>query len=84
MKRENEKSVQEISKRQEALQCSLYIIDKELKEKGKFLRNLIKCNEKTELAKDVIHTLVNRIDVYTGSRVKITFTFRMNDLLVKR
>ena len=41
----------------------------------------MKCNEKTKLTKDVIHTLIHRIEVYAGHRVKITFAFRMNELL---
>ena len=63
------------------LQCRLDVMEREIAEKGKFLRNLMKCNEKTKLTKDVIHTLIRRIDVYAGHRVKITFAFRMNELL---
>lgn len=81
MKRENEKSVQKLSERKEELQHRLEEMERDLKEKGKFLRNLMKCNEKTKLTEDVIHTLIHRIDVYAGQRVKITFAFRMNDLL---
>lgn len=83
-KKENEKSMQEMSERKKELQHRLDGMERELKEKGKFLRNLMKCNEKTKLTKDVIHTLISQIDVYAGHRVKITFAFRMNDLLVER
>ena len=81
MKKENEKFMREMSERKKELQCRMDGIERELKEKGKFLRNLMKCNEKTKLTKDVIHTLVRRIDVYVGQRAKITFAFRMNELL---
>jgi len=81
MKRENEKSMQEMSEKKEELQRRLDEMERELKEKGKFLRNLMKCNEKTKLTRDAIHTLINRIDVYAGHRVKITFAFRMSGLL---
>lgn len=83
MKKENEKSMQEMAERKNELQHRLDGMEWELKEKGKFLRDLMKCNDKTKLTKDVIHTLIRRIDVYAGHRVKITFAFRMNDLLEK-
>lgn len=79
MKKENEKSLHEMAEREEELQRKLDSMEREIREKGKFLRNLMKCNEKTELTRDVIHTLISRIDVYAGYRVKITFAFRMND-----
>lgn len=81
MKKEQERFLHEIAGRKGELQHRLDGMNRELKEKGKFLRNLMKCNEKTKLTKDVIHTLIRRIDVYAGHRVKITFAFRMNELL---
>lgn len=81
IKKEQERLLYEIAERREELQHSLDSIEREIKEKGKFLRSLIKCSEKTELTKDVIHTLIRRIDVYAGRRVKITFAFCMNELL---
>ena len=65
----------------EELHRRLDDIERETAEKGKFLRNLMKSNQTTKLTKDVIHTLIRRIDVYAGHRVKITFAFRMNELL---
>lgn len=81
MKKEQEKSLHEILERKEGLQCRLDGMERKIRETEKFLQNLIKCNEKTKLTKDVIHTLISRIDVYAGHRVKITFAFRMNELL---
>ena len=81
MKKEQERSLHELAGRIRELQCRLDGMEREIAEKGKFLRNLMKCNEKTKLTKDVIHTLIRRIDVYAGHRVKITFAFRMNELL---
>lgn len=81
MKEENEKSLLEMSERKEELRQRLDNMEFEIKEKGKLLRNLMKCNEKTKMTKDIIHTLISRIDVYADCRVKITFGFRMNDLL---
>lgn len=81
MKKEQERSLHELAGRIEELQHRLDGMEREIAEKGKFLRNLIKCNEKTKLTKDAIHTLIRRIDVYAGHRVKITFAFRMNELL---
>lgn len=81
LKKENEESLHETAERKEELQYRLDNMEREIRDKGKFLRNLMKCNEKTKLTKDVIHTLIRRIDVYADHRVKITFAFRMNDLL---
>ncbi len=81
MKKEQERFLHETIERKHELQRRLDIIERETAEKGKVLRNLMKCNEKTKLTKDVIHTLIRRIDVYAGHRVKITFAFCMNELL---
>lgn len=81
LKIENEKSVHEIAKKREELQHRLSSMERETAEIGRLLCNLIKCDEKTRLTKDVIHTLIHRIDVYEGKRVKITFAFRRKDLL---
>ena len=81
MKKERERCLHEMAGRKEELQHRLDGMDREIAGRGKFLRNLMKCNEKTKLTKDVIHTLIRRIDVFAGHRVKITFTFCMNELL---
>lgn len=83
MKKENEKTMQGMSERKKELLRRLDGVERELKENGKYLRNLMMCNEKTKFTNDVIHTLISRIDVCAGHRVKITFAFRMNDLLMK-
>jgi DNA invertase Pin-like site-specific DNA recombinase len=56
----------------------------EIEEKCTFLRNLIKCKKKKfTLTRDVITTLIKRIEVYADYKVKIQFAFRMNELLEK-
>lgn len=82
MKKEQERFLHELAGRKEEWQRRFDGMEREIAEKGKFLRNLMKCNEKTILTKDVIHSLIRRIDVYAGHRVKITFAFRMNELLI--
>lgn len=81
MKEEQEKFLCEIAARNVEWQHRLDSIKRETAEQGRFLRNLIKGNGEAKLTKDVIHTLIRRIDVYDGHRVKITFAFRMNPLL---
>ncbi len=81
MKKEQDGCLCEMAGRKEELQHRLDAMEREIAEKGKFLRNLMKCNEKTKLTKDIIHTLVRRIDVFADHRVKITFAFCMNELL---
>lgn len=81
LKRENEKSIHEITEQREELQRRLDDMEREIRERREFLQNLIQCNEKTKLTKNVIHakcvihTFVSRIDVYAGHRVKITLLF---------
>ncbi len=83
MKKENEKSIQEISRSKEELQCNFNKMEQEIKENKELIQNLIQCNKKIKLTKDVIYALINRIDVYAEQRIKITFAFNMNDLLWK-
>ena len=80
LKKENEKSLAQMAERREELQHRLDSMEHTIKEQGEFLRNLIRCTEKTKLTKDAIHTLIHRIDVYTDNRVKIIFAFHMNEL----
>ena len=81
MKKEQEQTFEEMAGRQKALQRRLEEMGRESADKEKFLQNLMKCNETTKLTKEVIHTLIRRIDVFSDRRVKITFAFRMNELL---
>ena len=82
IKKENDESIHEIAERKKKLQYRLDFMEKEIRDKGKFLRKLMKCDEKTKFTKDVIHILINRIDVYADHRMKITFAFRMNDIFI--
>lgn len=83
MKKENERSFHKMSEKKEKLQQKLEVMEQEIRENRKFMLNLMKCNEKTKLTKDVIHTLISRIDIYDDHRVKITCAFHMNHLLMK-
>lgn len=75
MKKENEEYIQEISKMKEEEQQRFNKMEQKL--------SLIQCDKNVKLTKDIVHTLINRIDVYTKHRVKITFAFKVNDLLWK-
>lgn len=55
----------------------------ELERKHKFLVDLMKCKDNNDLTKEVISTLIKRIDIYADHRVKIQFAFCMSDLLGK-
>ena len=80
-KKELDESLRALPEREERLRCRLDGMEREIKEKSKFLRSLLRCNEKTVLTAEAIRTLIHRIDVYSGHRVKVTFAFCMNDLL---
>lgn len=84
LKKENEILLQEISKKKTDLMYKLDSMEQELKERGKFLQNLMECSKKIKLTKDIIHTLIDRIDIYAGQRIKITFAFQTNELLIKK
>lgn len=79
-KKENEKSLHTIMERKSKLEIKLDKLERNRQEKSMFLRSLMKCGDKTILTREVIHTLISRIDVYADHRVKITFAFRMNEL----
>lgn len=55
-------------------------IDAQTAQKNHFLRTLVKGNEKTELTREVIRTLIHRIEVYPDYRVRVIFAFRRKDI----
>lgn len=81
-KEENNKKITSIQKKREDIAEKLRNIDYETVRKNHFLRTLIKGNEKSELTAEVIRTLIHRIEVYPDHRVKVTFSFKRNDVVL--
>lgn len=81
MKEENNKNIAFYQKKREEVAEQLRKIDDETAGKNRFLRILVKGNQKTELTAEVIETLMNRIEVYQDYRVKIIFSFKRREFM---
>lgn len=82
-KEENDAKVGALEREKESIVRQLKTVDAESARKEHFLRGLMKCGKKTELTKDVVDTLIHRIDIYPDKRVRVTFAFRRADIIAK-
>lgn len=78
-KEENGQEIQKLKARQEQLEQEIKMVRVVSEEQNTFLRALIKCGEKAELNQELLNALIERIDIFAGNRVKITFRFRAED-----
>lgn len=78
-KEEQGTRIADLQKKKKEGKYFLEKVDAETIQRNCFLCNLLKGNEKTELTGDVIRTLIHRIEVYPGQRVKVIFAFRGRD-----
>ena len=84
MKEENNKKNVAYQKKRTDIMEKLRTIEYETVQKNRFLRTLVKGNEKTKLTAEVITTLINRIEIYPDHRVKIIFAFKRNEIHMVR
>lgn len=80
-KKENDKSAASIREEIRAVSEKLRTIDSETARKNHFLRTLMKGSGKGEVTKEIVRTLIEKIEVYPEHRVKITFAFKKSELL---
>ncbi len=80
-KEENDKNAASIREESRAVSEKLRKIDPETARKNHFLRTLMKGSGKGELTKEIVGTLIEKIEVYPEHRVKITFAFKKRELL---
>lgn len=80
-KGENDKSAASIREESRAVSEKLRTIDSEMARKNHFLRMLMKGSGKGEVTKEIVRTVIEKIEVYPEHRVKITFAFKKSELL---
>lgn len=80
-KEENDKNAASIREEIRAVSEKLRTIDSETARKNHFLRTLMKGSGKGEVTKEIVRTLIEKIEVYPEHRVKVTFAFRKSELL---
>lgn len=80
-KEENDKNTASIREESRAVSEKLRTIDSEMVRKNHFLRTLMKGSGKGKLTKEIVRTLIEKIEVYPEHRVKITFAFKKSELL---
>lgn len=84
VREQNEKRSNSLQAQMSAIEEKLRTIDSETAKKNQFLRALVKGKGKADLTRDVIRTLIQRIEVYPDHRVKIIFAFKRKDILPER
>jgi galactose-1-phosphate uridylyltransferase len=67
--------IERLTDKQKIIFRRLGEIDSETEKRNHYLRTLMKCKKGTPLTAEVIQTLIKRIEVYPGKRVKIYFAF---------
>lgn len=80
-KEENDKKMLCLQTKRVAVTEKLRTIDSEAAKKNHFLRTLYKGSGKGKLTREVVETLIDRIEVYREHRVKIIFAYKREDLL---
>lgn len=80
-KEENAKKTASIQSMHTDISKRLRDIDAQTVQKNRFLRALVRGDEKAELNEDVIRTLIHKIEVYQDRRIKVIFTFQRTNIL---
>lgn len=75
----NAQEIEKLQKRQEQMSKELKSLDVAAAEQDAFLRALVKGRETVEWNRELLDALIERIDVYSDKRVKITFRFGAED-----
>lgn len=69
------KDIEKLQDRQKILSRRLAEIDGKTEKRNHYLRTLMKCRKGTPLTTEVVHALIERIDVYPDKRVVIHFAY---------
>lgn len=78
-KEQEERHGQQRKSRQEEINRLIRETDAHTAMQNHFLRTLLKFHEKSRLDSEMLHTLVDRINVFPGKRVEIVFRFQSRD-----
>jgi hypothetical protein len=71
--------IEKLQDRQKMLSRRLAEVDVQAEKRSHYLRTLLKCKKGTPLTAEVLHALIERIDVYPDKRVEIHFAFSGRD-----
>ena len=69
------KEIRKLLDRQKVLERRLAEVDGKTEKRNHYLRTLMKCRKGTPLTEEVLHTLIEKIEVFKGKRVVIHFAF---------
>ena len=72
-----------LRERQKWLGKRMVEIEGQTEKRNHYLRTLMKCRKETSLTAEVIHTLINRIEVFPDKRVEIHFAFSRKELTMQ-
>lgn len=78
---ERKEVIRKLQDRQRQLNAKLSAVDSETEKKIRYLRALMKCRKGVPLTAEVLHTLIDSIEVFKDKRVLIHFKYSEKDLL---
>ncbi len=80
-KEKEEQQVRKRKDRQEEINHALQKLDIIMESQNRFLRALLRFNEKSKLDKELIHALIEKIRIFPDKRIEITYRFHGKDFL---
>ena len=75
------KEICRMQDRQKALERRLAEIDGKTEKRNHYLRTLMKCRKGTPLTAEVLHALINKIEVFPDKRVNVHFIYSGKEIL---
>lgn len=75
-KLKNEKEIQQLNLKLQEENYKLQEVDYNMTKQSRFIRTLLKFNEELELDKELLNSLIQKINVYPDKRVEIIFFFQ--------
>lgn len=75
------KEIRRMQDRQKTLERRLAEIDGKTEKRNHYLRTLMKCREGTPLTAEVLHALINKIEVFPDKRVKVHFIYSGKEIM---
>lgn len=75
------KEIRRMQDRQKVLERRLAEIDGKTEKRNHYLRTLMKCRKGTPLTAEVLHALINKIEVFPDKRVNVHFIYSGKEIL---
>ena len=75
------KEIRRMQDRQKTLERRLAEIDGKTEKRNHYLRTLMKCRKGTPLTAEVLHALIDKIEVFKDKRVKVHFIYSGKEIL---